>query len=72
MTLSGFEPTIKGFAVQCTTAAPQSLLDKIIENDFLVDFGKEYKNLVSLHTFLIQYFIYQWLDKASICSKVNQ
>ena len=36
-----------GFAVQCITTAPQSLLNgliKILKNIFLVDFGKEYKN----------------------------
>ena len=35
------------FAVQRATTAPQSLLSviiKILESDFLVDFGKEYKN----------------------------
>ena len=38
---------ILGFAIQRATAAPQSLLKdvfKILENNFLVDFGKEYKN----------------------------
>ena len=38
---------ILGFAVHRATAAPQSLLCdiiKILESDFLVDFGKEYKN----------------------------
>ena len=38
---------ILGFAVQHATTAPQSLLSddfKILENNFLVDFGKEYKN----------------------------
>ena len=47
MYLLRFEPTITGLAVRRATIAPQSLLDdkvKIIETNFLVDFGEEYKN----------------------------
>ena len=47
MYLLRFEPTITGLAVRRATIAPQSLLDdkvKILETNFLVDFGEEYKN----------------------------
>ena len=45
--LLSFEPTIMRLAVRGATIAPQSLLDaivKILESNFLVDFGEEYKN----------------------------